>query len=224
MDEQNFLEMLVQQWKGNVFDVEDLIKNNITCFLTISEQKFSAEHLTAQMVPQFVATFVDLKLPIEEHVIDIVDIIASIVTLLKQAQHDTICYNDYTVLDMGAVETNNSNKSKAKSVLIGTPQSLSNAHQWHVINNTHTMFEELFIPVYVPPSIMAEDDFFVLKHFEPDENLRLFKVDLINNHLRIAVSPHIKARVRRVRKMMISQVQQQFYIDHRYTESKNDTK
>lgn len=224
MEEQNFLQLLVQQWEGHVFDVEELIKNNITCFLTLSQQTFSAENLTVQMVPQFVATFIDLAFPIEEHQIDILDIVASIVTILKQAQHDTICYNDYTVLDMGAVETNNSNKSKAKSIVVGTPRSLSNAHQWHVINNTHHEFEKLFIPVYVPNSLMAEDEFFVIKYFEPNENLRLFKVDLVDNHLRIAVSPHIKARVRRVRKMLISQTQQQYYIDHRYSEGDNDTK
>lgn len=220
MEKDSFQIMLEQQWFSNVFDVEDLIKNNITCFLTIAEQKFKAEELVATLLPSFVNTFIDL----EQEDVNIIDIITSITTILKNAHFETICYNDYTVLDMAAVEIHNSNLSKAKSLVLGTPTSLKNVHNWHVLNNTHLDFEKLFIPVFVPPFLLSEDEFFIIKDFEPNENLRLFKIDIQDNKLRLAVSPHIKARSKRVRKSIISQVQQQFYIDHRYTDTDQQEK
>ena len=79
MEQFDFLKILEQQWYSNVFDVEELIANNITCFLTISEQKFRAKEVEAKLLPSFVATFADL----EQENVNIIDIITSIITILK---------------------------------------------------------------------------------------------------------------------------------------------
>ncbi len=208
---------LFKYWNAYLFDVEELFETNIAAFLTVAVNTFSAEGRKMAVSPSIVTQFVDIV----DQRIDCGILIHSIVEVLKAATPTTISGNDYTVVDMAAVEINDNKMSSAKNIIIATKQSFENIVQWHILNKTDVQFKNLFFPLYVMDYLLAEDEFIVIKYFEPHENLRPLCIDMQDDKLRIAVSPHIKARVRRVRRSIIAQSQENFFIDHRYNAGEN---
>lgn len=204
----------VEYLNNLLFDTDPLFETNMAGFLSYVSKKVSNEGQKVDVVPLIVTEFIDV--PITNGMVA-ETLLYSLIGIMKQAQPVAVSANDYTVVDYGAVETNDNATSMAKSILIGTADSMRNIYQWHLTNNTHHQFEQLFIPLQVYPELLQEDEFLVLKQFPTGENLRLFAVDINDEQIRIAVSPHIKARLRRVRKSIIAQPIDHLHIDNRYS-------
>jgi hypothetical protein len=203
-----------------LFDTVPLFETNVAGFLSFVSKKYTTEGQSVDVVPLVVTEFLDVEI-FDNLIVE--TLMYSLLGIMKQAHPVPTTGNDFTVVDYGAVETQDVATSQAKTVLLGTQRSLHNILQWHVINNTHIQFQNLFYPIPVLDELLEEDEFIVLKYFEPNENARLFAVDITQDKLRIATSPHVKARMKRVRKSLIANTQEQFHIEHRY-QNQGETK
>ena len=209
-----------------IFDNQPLTEANMAGFVDIIKNKFTIESdggegRNMEFKPYITTDIIDVPLVEGEKLLCLH---ATTLSILKSACPLPITGNDFTILDYAAVEINNSKMSTAVSVLICTEQSYKNVLAWHEKNGTDIQFKRLFLYVPTNEELLEEDEFFVLKYFGPNENTRLLAIETIlddddDKHIqqvKIAASPHIPLRCKRVRKSIIAMSQDNFFVDHRY--------
>lgn len=217
-----------QQYPRYNFDIlldkQPLIESNMAGFIDIVKNTFLTDgSRDIKFNPYVTQDIIDIPLiDNQEHLC----VFATIISILKSACPIPVTGNDYTVVDYAAVEINNNKHSNAKSIIIATFPTLDKIVDWHMKNNTHDQFLNLFVLVPVYDELLDEDEFFVLKYFAPNENTRMFAFDEIRNtetnkleKIAIAASPHLPLRAKRVRKSVIAMSQDDLFIDDRYNKA-----
>jgi len=187
-----------------LYERQPLLDTKMAGFTTYIDKKFTEDGQKLNMVPMFVVDMIDVDVVDDSYLLTLQ---ASTISLLKTAQPVPFLGNDYTIADYAAVELNGSATSRAKCVIVASFLTLNKMLQWHIANKTDAQFQDLFIPLSVEDSLLEEDDMFIVKFFEPGEFARPLAFDGDEKQMRFAVSPHIKARVMRVRKSIIASTQ-----------------